>query len=186
MIDISRRIPKIYLDLNLHPNRDIFRIDYIENKKTSALYQAAGILADEYYMFHETHSNNVDKILQNNFDVNFIPKHKRKESTYGNGIYFSEFPNLSMTYGTLILCRVLSGRVQIFNSTASKNIPDDFDSRKYQAIGAPEYSSIHVIKNPNQILLYCVINLKYVLNLPYLATITTTTATAASSTTATS
>jgi hypothetical protein len=31
---------------------------------------------------------------------------------YGNGIYFSEIPGVSIQYGVLLLCRTLPGRVQ--------------------------------------------------------------------------
>jgi hypothetical protein len=52
-------------------------------------------------------------LQENNFDPNFLPTHKAKASAYGNGIYFSEFPSIGMSYGTLILCKVLPGRVQV-------------------------------------------------------------------------
>ena len=39
-------------------------------------------------------------------------------------------------------------------------IPDSFDSRKVGANGSSEHSAIHVIKDPRQILPFCVIILK--------------------------
>jgi hypothetical protein len=39
-------------------------------------------------------------------------------------------------------------------------IPDQFDSRKVPANGATDHSAIHIIKNPCQVLPYCVITLE--------------------------
>jgi Poly(ADP-ribose) polymerase catalytic domain len=59
-------------------------------------------------MFHGTKGQNIDSILMNNFSLE-----RQKVAVYGDGIYFSEFPSVGLSYGTLILCRVLPGRVQV-------------------------------------------------------------------------
>ena len=167
MFLIPRALHKLPLDNNRYIGRNICRIDYIENKKHSDAFYSmkesfllSEIDAEECFMFHGTNDCNIDSILGNNFDANFNPTHKVKGSAYGNGIYFSEFPSVGLSYGTLILCRVLTGRVQMFKAGAPQEIPDQFDSRKVAAAGATDHSAIHVIKNPDQILPYCVIILQ--------------------------
>ena len=46
---------------------------------------------------------------------------------------------------------------QMYRTGISQVIPENFDSRKVFAEGSPDHSAIHVIKNPRQILPYCVI-----------------------------
>jgi hypothetical protein len=59
-------------------------------------------------MFHGTQEPNVDSILQENFRLDYA-----RGQAYGAGIYFSEFPSVSCSYGTLILCRVLPGQIEV-------------------------------------------------------------------------
>jgi hypothetical protein len=162
MIDRQRVVSGMPLATSLHVNKDIRRIDYIENQalldnfnQMKTEFLIAGTPADEVFMFHGTKYANIDSILANNFSLA-----RCAGQTYGNGIYFSEFPTVGLGYGTLILCRVLVGRVEIHRAGIGQVIPTNFDSRKVTAEGSPDHSAIHVIKNPKQILPYCVIILQ--------------------------
>ena len=122
MIDAVRLMPMLLLASDSYTNKNIRRIDYIVNETLSrAFYHEkemllrSGFPADECYMFHGTNGNNIDLILQNNFDPKYNPTHKVKGLAYGDGVYFSEYPSVGLSYGTLILCRVLPGRVQVTN-----------------------------------------------------------------------
>jgi hypothetical protein len=64
-------------------------------------------------MFHGTNIANIDSILNLNLRPDFHPIAREKGAAYGDGIYFSEFPCVGVSYGTLIVCRVLVGRVQV-------------------------------------------------------------------------
>ena len=64
-------------------------------------------------MFHGTNIANIDSILNTNLRSDLQPVDRRKGAAYGDGIYFSEFPCVGVSYGTLIVCRVLAGRVQV-------------------------------------------------------------------------
>jgi hypothetical protein len=109
----------------IHPTvnaqkKNIRRIDAIENEKLAKAFYAtkqdfllSGIPSEECYMFHGTHDMNIDSILSDNFRLDFVPTHKTKTAAFGEGIYLSEFPSVSLSYGTLILCRVLTGRVEV-------------------------------------------------------------------------
>ncbi len=72
-----------------------------------------GIPAKEQFMFHGTNVANIDSILNFNLRPDFQPIDRPKGAAYGEGIYFSEFPCVGVSYGTLIVCRVLAGRVQV-------------------------------------------------------------------------
>ena len=115
MVDAVRHLPKLPLATPSYIFKNIRRIDFIENQKltddflrTKEMFKTFSIPADECYMFHGTKGWNIDSILLDNFDLS-----KKKVAAYGDGIYFSEFPSVGLSYGTLILCRVLPGRVQV-------------------------------------------------------------------------
>ena len=64
---------------------------------------------DSLLLFHGTPQSNIESILRNNFDLS-----KRSNGrTYGDGVYFSEMPEVSLDYTkdqrSLILCQVLPG-----------------------------------------------------------------------------
>lgn len=106
--------------IGLSQGTNIYCIDYIENKRLSDAFYAMKqsfldeeINPEEFFIFHGTHNCNINLILQNNFDANFNPAHKVKGSQYGEGIYLSEFTRFASLHGTLIMCRVLPGRVQL-------------------------------------------------------------------------
>ncbi len=84
-----------------------------------------------------------------------------------SGIYFSQFPAVSLPFGELLLCRVLPGKVEECSrdengSLRDTEIGDGFNSRKVindDWDGPPGHSVIHIVKDPAQILPYCVIHL---------------------------
>ena len=81
---------------------------------------------------------------------------------YGRGVYMSEFPGVSLMYGNgLLLCKVLLGSVETVSmvdiSDRTQSIGENFDTREVVKDGV---TVMHVIKNSDQILPYCVINLQ--------------------------
>ncbi len=84
-----------------------------------------------------------------------------------SGIYFSQFPAVSLPFGQLLLCRVLPGKVEELSEThggslCNTEIADGFNSRRIvngKWDGIPGHSIIHIVKDPAQILPYCVIHL---------------------------
>ena len=83
-----------------------------ENKRKNFL--AKRIPADYIYAFHGTKKDQavMDSILKNNFDMRYAQR-----QAHGRRHYFSEFPDVSLGYGTgLIFCQLLSGKE--YNGTA--------------------------------------------------------------------
>lgn len=161
---------------NLSPSqameRRIFCIDYIKNvnlekvfEATKKSFQSSGIPAGEKLMFHGTHVDNLDKILAFNFDPVANPVSRKKRQMFGQGIYFSEYPHVSINYGTLILCRTIPGKVEDVGKVSGTSledtiIPDGFQSRCVSELVFGRVSSlIHIIKTSNQVLPFCVIRL---------------------------
>ena len=61
----------------------------------------------EMLLFHGTDATNIDSILKDGFNLDFIPTHKMKLQLYGRGIYMAENPELAFQYGNIILiCKV--------------------------------------------------------------------------------
>ena len=151
---------------------EIVQIDYIDNPSITSRFNAKkaefrslGIDTRELTFFHGTRNVNVDSILTDNFDLS-----RCHRFAHGVGIYFSEFPDISLRYGReLILCRVLPGRVQTqsdgrqlnreqFDSLHVDWLPDHIEVNDNSLASA---SKIHVISNPDQILPYCRIHIKF-------------------------
>ena len=90
-------------------------ITVIQNSKLHAAFEskrkdfiAKGIPADFIYAYHGTKNDPtvMDSILKNNFDMKYAQR-----QVHGPGHYFSEFPDVSLAYGTgLIFCQLLSGK----------------------------------------------------------------------------
>ena len=128
------------------------------------IFRKEGKKTREMFLFHGTAVANVDSILRENFSLNISSDQqgKDKKRVFGEGIYFSEMPAVSLMYGNgLILCKVLLGNCQLFSpqpEAKQPEIPESFDSR---AVIAMEGSSvIHVVKKPSQVLPYSVVQLK--------------------------
>ena len=154
-----------------NPDDAIESIDYIKNplleeayNNQKALLMREGKAMNEILLFHGTALANVDSILSRNFSLNhpFDRPDKDKRRVFGEGIYFSEMPAVSLMYGNgLILCKVLLGKCEAFNPLPGRKqpeIPEELDSREVKTRDGS--GVIHVVKNPSQILPYCVIKLK--------------------------
>eukprot|EP00092_Neocalanus_flemingeri_P058148 GFUD01069246.1.p1 GENE.GFUD01069246.1~~GFUD01069246.1.p1 ORF type:complete len:434 (+),score=85.63 GFUD01069246.1:341-1642(+) len=152
-----------------NPSQAIQSIEYIENELSTERYQQCKALlreksdqcAQEILLFHETDLNNIESIFNNNFNLDSSPLNRPKAMIFGRGIYMSEFPGVSLNYGKgLMLCKVLTGCTETISihdySARTAVIPDQFDSREVVKDGV---AVMHVIKNSDQILPYCVINL---------------------------
>ena len=150
-----------------NPDDSIDSIDYIKNfhleeeyEKQKARFAKEGKEPKEMLLFHGTAVANVDSILKENFKLGNQDKEKR--SVFGEGIYFSEMPAVSLMYGNgLILCKVLLGNCETFKPQPGRDqpeIPSHFESREVLARDGTRV--IHLVKSPSQILPYCVIRLK--------------------------
>ena len=118
----------------------------------------------EVFLFHGTAVANVDSILRENLllELSSEEQGKERKRVFGEGIYFSEMPAVSLMYGNgLILCKVLLGNCQLFSpqpEAKQPEIPESFNSREVKAMEGS--SVIHVVKKPSQVLPYCVVQLK--------------------------
>lgn len=70
--------------------------------------------AEEILAFHGTCADNIESIMKENFKLEKLAANTKNRGRYGAGIYFSEFPSVSMGYGgtnkKLILCKILPGK----------------------------------------------------------------------------
>ncbi len=154
--------------VDYHPQfnyKNISSIDYIFNEKQEQLFEQkkiemlnSGSPAQELLLFHGTQHENVTSILRSNFRLDLC-----RRQAHGPGIYFSELPSTSLSYGpALILCRVLTGRVQKQGSHGTGYSYSKFDPTHYDSYEA-DYkdhqsgvADIHVVAHPSQVLPYCV------------------------------
>ena len=135
------------IDYWINPNL-IAKFEREENKmqaKYGRGKESKAVLA-----FHGTQPYNVDQIMKENFRLDKI-----KRTAFGHGIYFSEFPDVSIGYGTgLILCKVLPGKSNPCDQSApNAKIPLGYDSnivRPHQ--DQQGRAEMIVIDNPDQIL----------------------------------
>ena len=64
---------------------------------------------EELLLFHGTDASKIDSIVENNFDIDALPKQRKKRMAYGRGVYMSKYPHIALGCGdTLLLCRVRS------------------------------------------------------------------------------
>jgi len=93
---------------------EITSIDVVYNKDLSSKFEkkeeefsANGGNEGCLLLFHGTPQQNIELILKNNFDLSI----KTNGRAYGDGVYFSECPEVSLGYSrdqkSLILCKVL-------------------------------------------------------------------------------
>jgi len=90
---------------------------------------------DSLLLFHGTPQSNIESILKNNFDLS-----KRSNGrVYGDGVYFSEMPEVSLGYTkdqrSLILCQVLPG-------DNTKEVPSGSNDARCWAIVVPRVDQI--------------------------------------------
>ena len=160
-----------------NPHDAIASIDYIRNPQLEQEYETQkrsfaieGKPVVEELLFHGTAVASVDSILKTNFSLEHSPIQQQgstssrdKKRMFGEGIYFSEMPAVSLMYGNgLVLCKVLLGDCETFSPlpgvAEQPEIPDQFDSRNVKTRDGS--GVIHVVKRPAQILPYCIIQLK--------------------------
>ena len=98
---------------------NIQSIDIVKNKRLKAKFDrkktelASKGCGQSLLLFHGTPSKNIESILINNFDI----RKRANGRNYGDGVYFSERPEVSLAYSrekgrsgrTLLLCQVLMG-----------------------------------------------------------------------------
>ena len=155
-----------------NPQDAVASFDYVKNPLLEEAYagqkemfRKEGKAITEVFLFHGTAVANVDSILRENLSLDLSSQEqqgKERKRVFGEGIYFSEMPSVSLMYGNgLILCKVLLGNCQVFTpqpEAKQPEIPESFDSREVRAVEGS--SVIHVVKKPAQVLPYCVIQLK--------------------------
>ena len=87
--------------------------------------------------FHGTKSENIPNIVQANFDLSRLASNTGNRGYYGAGIYFSEFPEVSIGYaqtGQLLLCKVLPGKsYDCKGSMLGANLEQGYDSHRAMA-----------------------------------------------------
>jgi len=114
----------------------------------------------ELLLFHGTTNENINKIVEDNFNIDILPMNRGKLMLFGTGVYFSELPGVSLMYGeSIILCKVLLGKCQKYypNGLTPPEIPEDFDSRVIIREGL---EVVTVVKKASQILPFCIVNIK--------------------------
>ena len=154
-----------------NPHNAVSSFDFVKNQsleeaytRQKEIFRNEGKTIREVFLFHGTAVANIDSILRGNLSLEHSIEQEGKERKrlFGEGIYFSQYPAVSLMYGNgLILFKVLLGNCELFipkPQTKQPEIPDMFDSREVTA--ADGSSVIHVVKNPMQVLPYCVVQFK--------------------------
>lgn len=123
------------------PHVHAYKVDSVELVKNPKLWQSfekkreefrmAGLPSQPLLLFHGTRKENIDKIVQDNFNLDRVANGRK----YGDGVYLSERPELSAIYSggsdSILLCQVLLGRTtcgrltQGFDSAEVKDCRDD-------------------------------------------------------------
>ena len=128
------------------------------------MFRKEGKETTEVFLFHGTAVANVDSILRENLSLELTTEQQGKERKrlFGEGIYFSQHPAVSLMYGNgLILFKVMLGNCELFTPkplSEQGEIPEIFDSREVKATDGS--SVIHVVRKPSQVLPYCVVQLR--------------------------
>ena len=98
---LLKRNPPIQCKEIFNPADAIACVEYIENKFSSAQYEACraemqtgGESTEEALLFHGTDSSNIDIIFRENFDIDCSPVGRNKKMAYGRGVYMSEYPGV--------------------------------------------------------------------------------------------
>ena len=129
--------------------KTIKSIEYVENEsiRASFMEKKSKFLADkiphnERLVFHGTNEENIGSILRQNFRLDLCHRF-----LHGKGVYFSEFPDISLGYGSgLLLCRVMLGRTY-----TGSGMPEEWDSK----LVSPDHQGkgqMVVVPNTKQIL----------------------------------
>ena len=119
--------------------------------------------AKELLLFHGTPMTDPEPIMRNNFSLDSV-----KRTVFGFGIYFSDFPEMSMVYakgGSLIMARVLTGRQAAAHQCPTMAANKGAICREHDTHSVfpqkDKYSSAVVIQDVDQILPVFNIHWKY-------------------------
>ena len=124
--------------------------DAFEREKAAMERKYPGQPESDYILaFHGTpNDQNIDKIVRENFRMDKIAR-----AAYGHGIYFSEFPDVSLGYAgetmKLLLCKVLPGRSREGSCGTQRGCPCDSHRVGSQGDGRGQ---MIVMFNPDRIL----------------------------------
>ena len=154
-----------------NPHDAVSSFDFIKNQsledaytRQREIFRNEGKTIREVFLFHGTAVANVNSILRENLSLELTTEQQGKERKrlFGEGIYFSQYPAVSLMYGNgLILFKVLLGNCELFTPkplSEQGEIPEIFDSREVKATDGS--SVIHVVRKPSQVLPYCVVQLR--------------------------
>ena len=154
-----------------NPHDAVSSFDFVKNHpleeaytRQREIFRNEGKTIREVFLFHGTAVANVDSILRENLSLEHSTEQQGKERKrlFGEGIYFSQYPAVSLMYGNgLILFKVLLGNCELFTPkplSEQGEIPEIFDSREVKATDGS--SVIHVVRKPSQVLPYCVVQLR--------------------------
>jgi len=148
-------------------NYEIKSIEVVRNDKLEKKFNAKkeefkklGIDDKPLFIFHGTPVKNIEAILRHNFDLSKMSNGRK----FGDGVYFSEKPEVSVRYAdnwkpmsSLILCLVLKG-------TNSKEVTSTGSSVNTEETGKAAWAI--VVPDTDQILPKYVINFKEVVERP--------------------
>ena len=112
----------------------------------------------ETFLFHGSSRESINKIVEGHFDIDCRGPQGRM--LFGRGVYFSPLPGVSLMYGEgLVLCKVLLGKTELYHPQGQTPpaIPENYDSREVIRDGL---AVINVVSSVDQILPYCIINVK--------------------------
>lgn len=138
-------------------NPDLVRDFYLKKQEFEEKFGDTD-LSRHVLAFHGTDPANVDSIIKSNFQVS-----RSQRGLFGQGIYLSEFPHVSMNFGgSLLLCKVLPGLSYDMNEVR-KDAPlqSGYDSHRVKA-DSNGYSWALVLYDAKQILPCYVINYRKV------------------------
>ncbi len=144
-------------------NAAIESIDFVYSQELNSKYEsmaeafkAAGIPTKEVLAYHGTAEANIDSILKTNLN-------RKERQAYGPGFYFSEFPAISLGYGSgLIMFRALPGNEYV-GSDGDRHEGGgptaEFQSKKVRA-DSDDSGEMLIIDNSEQFVPFCVLNIK--------------------------
>jgi len=106
--------------------------------------------------FHGTNPKNIPNILAKNFDLQKLGSYTGNRGWYGAGIYFSEFPNISVGYSggsqKLLLCKILPGKTfDVPEKCIGSSCKPGYDSHRFSPDNQGRGKEL-VIFNVDQIL----------------------------------
>ena len=107
-----------------NPHNAVSSFDFVKNQsleeaytRQKEIFRNEGKTIREVFLFHGTAVANIDSILRENLSLEHSTEQEGKERKrlFGEGIYFSQYPAVSLMYGNgLILFKVLLGNCELF------------------------------------------------------------------------